>query len=196
MKAIVGLGNPGNKYRFTRHNVGFLVIDEIATKKKVKFKKNKFLSCFGQFKEGKEYIYLIKPLTYMNLSGRAVFLLKKKLKIKLEDLLVVCDDVNLAAGSIRFRLGGTSGGHNGLSSVIEELHTTNFPRLKIGIGRPPKGESLEDYVLRPIDEKAASSLLPAISRAAYAALFWVNNNLSLAMNKFNIHHENDKSQRC
>ncbi len=193
MKVIVGLGNPGNKYKITRHNVGFLIIDEIARRKKVKLQKKKFLSYFGQIKVGGERVYLIKPLTYMNLSGEAVIQIKKYLRLKLEDLLVVLDDADLSTGIIRFRAKGAAAGHNGLASIIEELHTTVFPRLKVGIGRPNIVGNLEHYVLKPMRKKEITSILPIVSRASDAALFWVKSGTPKAMNKFNIRQPENKS---
>ncbi len=193
MKAIIGLGNPGDKYKFTRHNVGFLIIDEIARKKKVKLQKKKFLSYFGQIKVGGERVYLIKPLTYMNLSGEAVLRIKKYLRLKSEDLLVMLDDANLSTGIIRFREKGVAAGHNGLASIIEELHTTVFPRLRVGIGRPCLGESLEHYVLKLMRKKETASILSVVSQASDAALFWVNSGTSKAMNKFNIRQPENKN---
>jgi len=193
MKVIVGLGNPGNKYKLTRHNVGFLIIDEIAGRKKVKLQKKKFLSYFGQIKVGGERVYLVKPLTYMNLSGEAVVQIKKYLRLKLEDLLVVLDDADLNTGIIRFRAKGAAAGHNGLASIIEELHTTVFSRLRVGIGRPNVEGKLEHYVLKSMGKKETNSILPIVSRASDAALFWVNSGTHKAMNKFNIRQPENKS---
>lgn len=186
MKLIVGLGNPGNEYRFTRHNAGFMVVDEIAKKDGVDFRKSRHLSFVAKIKAGRENICLIKPLTYMNLSGKAVRGIKESLKIKTENLLIIHDDADLCVGNIRFYSGGSIGGHNGLKSIMEELGTKDFQRLRIGIGRTNKGESLEDYVLKTIDKVTASLLLPVISLAAEAAVFWASCGIDKAMNKFNV----------
>lgn len=186
MKVIVGLGNPGNEYKYTRHNAGFLVIDEICKNRKVSFKKGKFADCvYARIKLGGETVYLVKPLTYMNLSGKAVLAVKKWFKMNLEDLLVVCDDVDLCAGSVRFRAAGSSGGHNGLESITEALQTKNFTRLKIGIGRPSGKEALEDYVLNPINKRQMAVFLSSVSMAAGAVIFWIDAGTQAAMNEFN-----------
>lgn len=185
MKLIVGLGNPGNEYKFTRHNVGFMIVDEIAKKEGADFKKSRHSSSVAKIKEGRENIYLIKPLTYMNLSGKAVRGAKESLKIKIENLLVIHDDADIAVGNIRFCSGGSSGGHNGLKSIMEELSIKDFQRLRIGIGRSDKGERLEDYVLKTIDKETVPLLLPVIFLAAEAAVFWASSGIDKAMNKFN-----------
>ncbi|MFH1856265.1 MAG: aminoacyl-tRNA hydrolase [Candidatus Omnitrophota bacterium] len=185
MKLIVGLGNPGIKYEVTRHNAGFFVVDRIAVLNKARLRKDKSLSYVGRVKAGAEIVCLAKPLSYMNLSGKPVKSLKKELKIEIENLLVICDDADLPVGAIRFRSAGSSGGHNGLKSIIEELGTKDFSRLKIGIGRPYENEALEDYVLKPIAKKEKSILVSAVSLAAEAALFWAEHDIFSAMNRFN-----------
>lgn len=185
MKVIVGLGNPGNRYKFTRHNIGFWVIDEIARRRKIKLNRKKFFCYAAQIKINEEDSFLFKPLTYMNLSGRAVIKIKQELNVCLEDLLVISDDANLDAGKIRFRASGSAGGHNGLNSIIEALQTLNFPRLKIGIGKPQEDDRLEEYVLQEIDKKTQSSYSTIIAEAAEAVFFWAAEGISSAMNRYN-----------
>lgn len=191
MKLIVGLGNPGNEYKFTRHNVGFMVVDEIARWQMADFEKSRHLSFVAKIKLGRGNIYLIKPQTYMNLSGKAVRGIKESLRVKVENLLIVHDDADLSMGSIKFRSGGSSAGHNGLKSIIKELGTENFQRLRIGIGRSDKDESLEDYVLKSMDKEESSLFLPVVSLAAEAAIFWASRGIEKAMNEFNVRKQRD-----
>lgn len=151
MKIIVGLGNPDGKYNNTYHNVGFSVVDMFATKKGLKFSKNK---CRALIAVGDGYI-LAKPQTYMNNSGDSVYELKKYFKVPLSDILIVLDDIDLPKGKIRFRLSGSAGTHNGLRDIVSKVGST--PRLKIGISRD-ESMSLADYVLSSIDSKSKELL--------------------------------------
>ena len=151
MKIIVGLGNPEGKYNNTYHNVGFSVVDMFATKKGLKFSKNK---CRALIAVGDGYI-LAKPQTYMNNSGDSVYELKKYFKVPLSDILIVLDDIDLPKGKIRFRLSGSAGTHNGLRDIVSKVGST--PRLKIGISRN-ESMSLADYVLSSIDSKSKELL--------------------------------------
>ncbi len=151
MKIIVGLGNPEGKYNNTYHNVGFSVVDMFATKKGLKFSKNK---CRALIAVGDGYI-LAKPQTYMNNSGDSVYELKKYFKVPLSDILIVLDDIDLPKGKIRFRLSGSAGTHNGLRDIVSKVGST--PRLKIGISRD-ESMSLADYVLSSIDSKSKELL--------------------------------------
>ena len=151
MKIIVGLGNPEGKYKNTYHNVGFSVVDMFATKKGLKFSKNK---CRALIAVGDGYI-LAKPQTYMNNSGDSVYELKKYFKVPLSDILIVLDDIDLPKGKIRFRLSGSAGTHNGLRDIVSKVGST--PRLKIGISRD-ESMSLTDYVLSSIDSKSKELL--------------------------------------
>ena len=148
MKLVVGLGNVGDKYCFTRHNAGFMVVDKWAIMNDVSFKEDKKLKCFvGKFKSGFEDIMLIKPTTFMNLSGEAVIAVMNYYKIDIEDVIIVYDDLSLELGKMRFRPSGSDGGHNGIKSVIKHLGTSNFARLKIGIGPQPPVPA-ESFVLQ------------------------------------------------
>ena len=138
MKLVVGLGNIGDKYCFTRHNVGFMVVDKWAIMNDVSFKEEKKLKCMlTKFRRGFEDIMLIKPTTYMNLSGEAVIAVMNYYKIDREDVIIVYDDLSLELGKMRFRPSGSDGGHNGIKSVLKSVGTTNVARLKIGIGPQP-----------------------------------------------------------
>ena len=153
MKLVIGLGNPTRKYRLTRHNVGFLAVDRIAKDLSVKLKKDRSLnSLVGEGKLGDEGIFFLEPLTFMNRSGLAIRDAVALKKMAPEDLLVVCDDADLEFGKIRMRKSGSSGGHNGLKSIIEHLQTEDFVRLRIGIGRKESSSSsLSEYVLDKFD---------------------------------------------
>lgn len=146
MRVIVGLGNPGKRYENTRHNIGYRVVSKLAEKHSLKFIKasSNYLLSKGKLEEE---FYLLLPLTYMNLSGRAIKEFKNSNEFQLDNLLVICDDINLPLGKLRLRSKGSYGGHNGLLSVISELDSTNFPRLRIGIGKNFKQSEQVDYVL-------------------------------------------------
>lgn len=146
MRVIVGLGNPGKRYENTRHNIGYRVVSKLAEKHSLEFIKasSNYLLSKGKLEEE---FYLLLPLTYMNLSGRAIKEFKNSNEFQLDNLLVICDDINLPLGKLRLRSKGSHGGHNGLLSVINELDSTNFPRLRIGIGKNFKQSEQVDYVL-------------------------------------------------
>ena len=148
MKLVVGLGNVGDKYCFTRHNVGFMVVDKWAIMNDVTFKEDKKLKCFiAKYKSEMEDIMLIKPTTFMNLSGEAVIAVINYYKIDISDVIIVYDDLSLELGTIRFRPSGSDGGHNGIKSIIKHLGTSSFARLKVGIGPQPPIPA-ENFVLQ------------------------------------------------
>ena len=149
MKLIVGLGNIGQKYTFTRHNVGFMLADSIALNNGLTFRENSRLKCFtANLRNGIDDYMIIKPTTFMNLSGEAVRAVMDYYKISTKDVLIVYDDLSLELGKIRFRANGSDGGHNGIKSIIYQLNSEDFPRIKIGVGAPPhKDFDLADYVL-------------------------------------------------
>jgi PTH1 family peptidyl-tRNA hydrolase len=151
--ALIGLGNPGRKFTSTRHNAGFKLINMIAKEWGVRIRKKCFLSKIAKVKRGKEEIFLIKPQTYMNLSGKAVKLIVNNLNLKLENVIVIYDDVDIPLGEIRIRKKGGSGSHKGIQSIITELNTENFPRIRIGIRKDDKIENLTQYVLSPFEKE-------------------------------------------
>lgn len=147
IKAIVGLGNPGEEYKDTRHNVGFMVVDKLREQLHCGKKQER---CFSHIYICKGYdILVVKPQTYMNLSGNAVLNLLKDYKLSPQEVLVVYDDLDLPLGTVKLRKNGSSGGHRGLKSIIEKIKTEEFPRLRVGIGRPERKEDVADYVLSP-----------------------------------------------
>ncbi len=184
MKVIAGLGNPGTRYKNTRHNAGFWTVDRVAEAAKAEFNREKYHAVVAETTWKSERLLLIKPMTFMNLSGESVARAVRYNNVELCDLLVVVDDVNLELGRIRLRPGGSAGGHNGLKSVIEHLGTDQFPRLRIGVGQS-KGAVLRDHVLSTFapDEKAVAE--DAAARAAEAALSFVESGIDKAMNAFN-----------
>ena len=151
MKLIVGLGNPGDKYQGTRHNVGFDVIDALARQEGLKLTDQKFRSDYTIWRVGDEKVLLVKPYTFMNLSGEAVLPLMSYYNISPDELVVVYDDLDLEPGKLRLRQSGSAGGHNGVKSIIEMLGTQDFKRVKIGIGRPQYGHKVVDHVLQRFD---------------------------------------------
>lgn len=185
MKLIVGLGNIGDKYVFTRHNVGFMLIDSIALNSNLTFRENSRLkSIMTNLRTGVEDYLLIKPITFMNLSGEAVRAVMDYYKIPVEDVLIVYDDISLELGKIRFRANGSDGGHNGIKSVIKHLGTSNVARLKIGIGPQPNLPS-EVFVLQNFSKDELENLKTVLLRAKEGIECYFKEGLSVAQNKFN-----------
>jgi peptidyl-tRNA hydrolase, PTH1 family len=185
MKLIVGLGNPGDRYRFSRHNLGFLVIDELAGREGISLSQKKFEALYGKGSVGPSSALLAKPQTYMNLSGLSVRRLFDFFKIDLENLIVVHDDLDLPFGTLRLKKGGGSGGHKGLISVMESLGEDDFIRVRMGIGKPPHKGMVEDYVLQLLSREEAERLPDVIIEAAEAIGFLVSTGLPAAMNRYN-----------
>ena len=184
MRLIVGLGNPGLKFKLTRHNLGFLVIDKLSRKNSIRLNKRKRNSLFGRGRIGVQEVILAKPLTYMNLSGEAVGNIIAREGLSPERMMVVCDDVNLELGAIRIRPHGSSGGHNGLRSIVEALGTREFPRLRMGIGGTKKGD-LTQYVLGPFRKKDLKLIEALVGRTIEALDCWLSSGIKVSMNKFN-----------
>ncbi len=185
MKLIAGLGNIGEKYTWTRHNVGFMVVDKWAYANNVTFKENSKLRCYmTKFNHGLEDIMLIKPTTYMNLSGDAISAVMNYYKIELEDLLVVYDDLSLELEKIRFRPNGSDGGHNGIKSVIKSVGSSNFARLKIGIGPQPPIPA-EEFVLQNFYKFQLEKLKPVLKTSVEAIEFYLDNGMQKAQNFYN-----------
>jgi PTH1 family peptidyl-tRNA hydrolase len=187
MKVIVGLGNPGKKYEKTRHNLGFMVIDALARRTCTQMGKKKFSSECGEFHYLGEKVVLLKPQTYMNLSGKTVreCSVFYDTSLELQDLLVIYDDVALQLGSIRLRDKGSSGGHNGIQSVIDEIGTATIARLRIGIkGAEIKGD-LADYVLARFSKEEQQVLPHVLQQASEACLSWLDHGIERTMNEFN-----------
>jgi PTH1 family peptidyl-tRNA hydrolase len=186
MKLIVGLGNPGQQYTQTRHNAGFRVVDELAERLGWRWAASRERALVTEGVTGGQKLILVKPTTYMNESGRAVGPLLRFYKLDLNDLLVICDDLDLPVGRLRVRERGSPGGQHGMESVIAHVGSPNFARLRIGIGRPANGRmSISDYVLGipPAEDRAA--LAESEARAAEAALMWAAEGTQFTANRFN-----------
>ncbi len=184
LKLIVGLGNPGSEYERTRHNVGFDVLDELAGRHRTAFKNHaKWKAKAAKIADVGGGLLLAKPITFMNLSGWAVRELASFHKLAPSDLLVISDDADLPLGRLRIRASGSAGGHNGLKSIIEELGTEEFPRLRIGVGRQAGG--LRNHVLGRFAPDEQPLIDEAVKKAADAAEMFVNENILAAMNRYN-----------
>ena len=184
MKIIVGLGNPGKEYKNTRHNVGYMVLEELASRYPVEKQECKFDAIIGHVRIKGEKVLLVKPLTFMNLSGKSVQPLMHWHKLDLINLMVVYDDMDLPLGNVRIRASGGNGGHKGMKSIAERLATQEFARVRLGIGRPAGREAV-DWVLGRFsaDEKEESG--QAIKYAADALEKWVTSGIAETMNTYN-----------
>ena len=184
MKLIVGLGNPGEEYKSTRHNMGFAAIDYISEKHGIPVKKSKNRALIGEGKIGSERVVLVKPLTFMNLSGEAVAPLAHWYKVPPEDLLVLYDDMDIPVGQMRMRPSGSAGGHNGMKSIIRHLSTDQFPRLRIGIGRKEDADTI-DYVLGKLSREEQEAQFTLLGKVCDAVTAFVREGLEPAMNRYN-----------
>ena len=185
MKLIVGLGNPGPRYRGTFHNVGFDVVDEVARRRGVSFEAAPADALMARVRDVEGGALLAKPLTFMNVSGDAVGALQRYFRIALEDLLVVVDDVALPAGRLRVRRSGSAGGHNGLKSIIACLGTDGFARLRVGVGRGDPRRHLADHVLSRVSGEERETLTVATGQAADAAELFLGAPIEELMKRFN-----------
>ena len=183
---IVGLGNPGKQYERTRHNCGFRAIDLLAQSLGCKIDKGKFQGLYCQVTYGGKKLFLLKPQTYMNLSGRSVLQLSAYYSIPPQRIIVLFDDISLERGRLRIRAEGSSGGHNGIKSIIQELGSQEFPRVKIGVGTKPHPEQdLADWVLSSFSAGEEKALSAALEQAANAALCIMEHGVPEAANRFN-----------
>ncbi len=182
---LIGLGNPGREYANTRHNFGFMAIDRLAVRLNARGMKVQSKAIVMDSKYEDHKLILAKPQTYMNLSGQSVQGLAHFYKIPNENLMILSDDLDLPFGTIRIRASGGPGGQRGLSSILEKLGTKDIPRMRLGIGRPPGRMDPADYVLQNFSRDDLKSLSELLDRAADAALEFVTNGLTAAMNKFN-----------
>jgi len=184
MKLIVGLGNPGREYENTRHNIGFMVMDEIANNLNMKYTKSKFNGLFFDCNINGEKVLFLKPQKYMNLSGEVVRDFVNFYKINIEDILIIVDDLDLPFGKIRLKKKSSSGGHNGLKNIFMHLNTDDIKRIKIGIGNDKKIDT-KKYVLSSFSENDIDYYKSSISRAALIALEFINCNFNDLMSKYN-----------
>jgi PTH1 family peptidyl-tRNA hydrolase len=185
MKIVVGLGNPGPKYDRTRHNVGYRVIEELSQRLAAGKPRMRFDATLAEGNLGGEKVLLASPQTYMNESGRSVRQLVDFFGLALSDLLVVCDDFNLELARLRMRASGAAGGQKGLADIIRKLATEEFPRLRIGIGRPPGQMDAADFVLSKFKRSEQDTIEEAVVRAAEGVELWVRSGIGPAMNRIN-----------
>lgn len=183
---IVFLGNPGPRYEMTRHNAGFMAADAMAKEMNLSINKSRFKALTASCQIGEESVLLMKPQTFMNLSGDAVSQAAKFYKIPPERVIVVSDEISLPIGKLRIRTKGSAGGHNGLKDIIAKLGTDAFPRIRIGVGAPPHPDyDMADWVLSTFKNQDAEDMLAAAARAAQAAQCYITQGAERAMNRFN-----------
>ena len=185
MKLIVGLGNPGKQYEHTRHNIGFDVIDALADKWDASLNQTKFNGMFATVHRPEGKVILLKPLTYMNLSGECVRPLMDYFDIDVEDVIVIYDDLDLETGKLRLRQKGSAGGHNGIKSLIQHLGTQQFDRIRVGVSRPPAGMKVADYVLAKFSKEDAPIVEDAIKKSCDAVEASLTKPFLDVMNHFN-----------
>lgn len=185
MKVIVGLGNPERKYDGTRHNIGFSVIDRICDEYSIPLDIRKHKGLCGKGSIAGEKVVLVKPLTYMNLSGECVREVLDYYKLTPQDVIVIFDDISLPVGKIRIRPKGSAGGHNGIKNIIAHLNSEEFPRIKCGIGDKPKGYELVDYVLSQFTEEELSDIDEERQKAVKACECIILQGINEAMNQYN-----------
>jgi PTH1 family peptidyl-tRNA hydrolase len=185
MKLIVGLGNPGRKYQGTRHNVGFAVLAELARRYATGRPRSKFHGDVVEANLDGQKALLLSPVTYMNNSGASVLAARDFFKLPEQDLLVICDDLNLPLAKLRFRPGGSSGGQKGLADIMRRLGTEEVPRLRVGIGAPPEAWDATDYVLAKFTQDEMPEIEQAVHRAADAVALWTREGIERCMNQYN-----------
>lgn len=189
MYLIVGLGNPEPDYSKTRHNMGFDVINELAEKYEIDLSRTKYEGIYGSGIIGEEKVVLVKPQTYMNSSGKCIKPFVDFYKIPLENVLVIFDDMDIPVGEIKVRKQGSGGSHNGAKSVIHELKSELFPRIRVGIGKPIEEYNSVDYVIGEIDEETYSKLQEGVPKAITAIEEVLKNGIEVAMSRCNVHFE-------
>ncbi len=184
MLVIAGLGNPGRKYENTKHNMGFLVLDAFAEKNGIKIRKIKHKALTGEGIIAGQKVLLVKPQTYMNLSGESLREVVQYYGVEPEELMVVYDDVDIPMGSIRLRKKGSAGSHNGMKSIIYQLQVDDFPRLRVGIGTEKKGDMI-DFVLTGFSKEEAAKIREAVGTSVSALECWIERGIDIAMNEYN-----------
>jgi len=193
MYVIAGLGNPGKKYENTRHNIGFITLDFLADRHDIKINKIKHKALVGEGRISGQKVLLVKPQTYMNLSGESLREVMDYYKVDIEEMIVIYDDIDLEAGAVRIRKKGGPGTHNGMKSIVQHLGS-DFPRIRMGIGKDRKGD-LADFVLGGFTKEDREVLEPAVERAALAVEMYVGEGIEKAMNKYNIKAKKEKKKK-
>lgn len=184
MKVVVGLGNPGSSYARSRHNVGFWVVERLAERHRLRFSKREYKSQMAEGTIGDEAVVLLKPQTFMNASGEAVGRARRDLRLDPEEFVIVYDDLDLPLGRVRVRANSGAGGHHGVESVIEALGSKSFPRVRVGVGRPPASDPI-DYLLEPTPAADYRVLEASVDQAADAVEVVIDRGPGAAMNRFN-----------
>lgn len=185
MYVVVGLGNPGKQYENTRHNVGFNVIDILAKEYGISVSKIKHKALIGEGRVGSEKVLLVKPQTYMNLSGETLIDIYNYYKVDMENIIVIYDDIDLDVGKIRIRKKGSGGTHNGMRSIIKCLGANDFPRVRVGVSKPKPGQDLADFVLSRFRKEESDDVELGLEKAAKAVDVMIRDNIDLSMNKYN-----------
>ena len=185
MYVIVGLGNPGKQYEHTRHNVGFDVIDILAKEYGISVTKIKHKALIGEGRVGNEKVLLVKPQTYMNLSGETLIDIYNYYKVDSNNIVVIYDDIDLDVGKIRIRKKGSGGTHNGMRSILKCLGTNEFPRVRVGVSKPRPGQDLADFVLSRFRKEESSDIQDGLEKAAKSVDCIIRENIDLSMNKYN-----------
>lgn len=185
MYIIAGLGNPDAKYDKTRHNIGFRMVEALAARNNIEIDDKKHKGLIGKGVIGGQKVVLVKPLTYMNLSGECIRAVADYYKVDVEDIIILYDDISLDVGKIRIRKKGSAGGHNGIKSIIAHLGSENFPRLKFGVGDKPKGMDLADYVLGRFSAGEEAIIDDSMKKVCEAVECMVTEDADAAMNRFN-----------
>lgn len=186
MKAIIGLGNPGMKYAGTRHNIGFDAVTAIADKYNLSINNKKFKGIYADGHIAGEKVLLVQPQTFMNLSGECVREVADFYKLNPDEIIIICDDINLDVGRLRIRKKGSAGGHNGLKNIIAHLGTEEFPRIRVGVGEKTEGWDLADYVLARFDKDSEPVIREALANVVGAVETWIAEGIDAAMNRFNV----------
>lgn len=194
MKVLVGLGNPGRKYEGTRHNVGFELVAELATRFGAAKPRTKFEAELSEVSVGNERLLLVAPQTYMNLSGRSVRQALDFYQLPVDAVLVACDDINLPLGKLRLRKSGSAGGQKGMDNILQHLGTQNVARLRIGVGAPPGEMDSADYVLERFHKSDRGAVDTAVRKAADAVELWITSGIDAAMNRFNASAKEDDDE--
>ena len=190
IKIVVGLGNPGEKYKKTRHNIGFMVLDELYNEFNITEWKTRHNAMYFDYNLGFSKVIFIKPQNYINLSGDVLYKFMKYFNVSAEDIIVICDDLDLNVGSIKLKLKGSSGGHNGLKNIEQNLKTSEYKRIKIGISND-KLKNTKDYVLEKIPKDQQKIIKQAIKNATDATIIALTDSFTSAMNKYNQKSKND-----
>ncbi len=183
MKLIIGLGNPGKQYDWTRHNIGFEFIDYLCTNKKIDLNESKFEGLFAKVKMFDETVIIAKPMTFMNLSGNFIRKIMDYYKISIQDILIIYDDISLDCGTIKVREKGSAGGHNGIKSIIQNLGNEYFNRIKIGVGQPTK--ELKDYVLSKFSFEDKMKVVSKFSDILFLVEYFIKNEFQKGMSLVN-----------